>query len=61
MAYFTTPKASMNPITPVVVTLDNKKTVSSFKLKPELEASLVSVGEFDLKKLGENKNPNLFA
>ena len=61
MAYFTTPKTSMNPITPVEVTLDNKKTANSFKLKPELEASLASVGEFDLKKLGENTNPNLFA
>ncbi|WP_435188505.1 heparin lyase I family protein [Pseudothioglobus sp. nBUS_23] len=61
MAYFTTPKTSMNPITPVEVTLDNKKTASSFKVKPELEASLSTVGEFDLKKLGENKNPNLFA
>jgi len=45
MAYFSTPKASMNPITPVVVTLDNKKTASSFKVKPELEASLVTVAK----------------
>jgi len=62
MAYFTTPKTSMNPITPVEVTLDNKKTASSFKAKSnEFEASLASVGEFDLKKLGENTNPNLYA
>jgi hypothetical protein len=62
MAYFTTPKTSMNPITPVEVTLDNTKTSSSFKVKSnEFEASISSVGEFDLKKLGENTNPNLYA
>jgi len=40
----------------------SKKTTTSVKVKPiELEASLKSVGEFDLKKLGENKNQNLYA
>jgi len=40
----------------------SKKTTTSVKVKPkELEASLKSVGEFDLKKLGENTNPNLYA
>jgi len=40
----------------------SKKTTTSVKVKPkELEASLASVGEFDLKKLGENTNPNLYA
>ena len=34
MAYFTTPKTSMNAITPVEVSLDNEKTTSSFKVKP---------------------------
>jgi hypothetical protein len=34
MAYFTTPKTSINPITPVEVSLDNEKTTSSFKVKP---------------------------
>ena len=40
----------------------SKKTTTSVKVKPkELDASLKSVGEFDLKKLGENTNPNLYA
>ncbi|MDC3360424.1 hypothetical protein OAY84_02180 [Candidatus Thioglobus sp.] len=40
----------------------SKNSVASPKVKPkELEASLKSVGQFDLKKLGENQNQNLFA
>ena len=40
----------------------SNNTVASPKVKPkELEANLTFVGEFDLKKLGENKNQNLFA
>ena len=40
----------------------SETTKTSFKVKPnEFEASLASVGEFDLKKLGENTNPNLYA
>jgi hypothetical protein len=34
MAYFTTPKTSMNAITPVEVSLDNEKTTTSFKVEP---------------------------
>ena len=40
----------------------SKKTTTTPKVKPiELEASLTFLGEFDLKKLGENSNQNLFA
>jgi multicomponent K+:H+ antiporter subunit E len=40
----------------------SNNTVASPKVKPkELEGNLTFVGEFDLKKLGENKNQNLFA
>ena len=40
----------------------SKKTTTTPKVKPiELKASLTFLGEFDLKKLGENKNQNLFA
>ena len=40
----------------------SKKTITTPKVKPiELEASLTFLGEFDLKKLGENSNQNLFA
>ena len=51
MAYFTTPKTSMNPITPVEVTLDNKKTASSFKVKPKAVKPLEPI-----KKVGEAAN-----
>ena len=43
MAYFTTPKTSMNPITPVEVSLDNEKTTSSFKVKPLIPIKLDEV------------------
>ena len=51
MAYFTTPKTSMNPITPVEVTLDNTKTSSSFKVKPKAVKPLEPI-----KKVGEAAN-----
>ena len=42
--------------------ITSKKTTTTPKVKPmELEASLTFLGEFDLKKLGENSNQNLFA
>jgi hypothetical protein len=40
MAYFTTPKTSMKPITPVEVSLDSEKTTSSFKVKPLIPIKL---------------------
>lgn len=44
-----------------LVVLSNKSS-SSKKVKPkELEASIKSIGEFDLKRLGENSNPSLYA
>jgi hypothetical protein len=50
-----TPKATS-------VSKTTQKTTTSPKVKPkELEASLTFLGEFDLKKLGENTNPNLAA
>ena len=47
-------------VTPSSKTSNNSE--ASPKVKPiELEASLTFLGEFDLKKLGENSNQNLFA
>ena len=41
-------------------TSNNNETLDKVKPK-ELEASIKSIGEFDLKKLGENSNPSLYA
>ena len=41
-------------------TPNNNETFDEVKPK-ELEASIKSIGEFDLKKLGENSNPSLYA